>query len=150
MSEPNEQRSSVSAQPVQGNAAPRRALSPESVADVLEQLAAELAPPKRYARSEQGRDGLLWTVYEGDEGDFVTGRRIASFVREEDARAFVFGIAQAVRVVDMGDLERVEGDARGVLLLLKLDDRIEGHGPCIALAPAVVEAAHAQLMRPPR
>lgn len=43
----------------------------------------------RFGRTEQGRTGLLWSIYEAAaDGDYINGTKVASFVRREDAVAF--------------------------------------------------------------
>ena len=45
---------------------------------------------KRFGRSEQGKTGVLWSVYEAEkEGDFENGTLVASFLRHADAALFM-------------------------------------------------------------
>ena len=56
---------------------------------------------KRFARTEQGLGGILWSVYEAQEsGDFGNGIRVASFLRRQDAMAFVLDVDLGEPITD--------------------------------------------------
>lgn len=56
---------------------------------------------KRFARTEQGLGGILWSVYEAQEqGDFGSGTRVASFLRRQDAMAFVLDVDMGEPITD--------------------------------------------------
>lgn len=48
----------------------------------------------RFGRTEQGRNGILWSVYEARQpGDFMGGTLVASFLRGQDAWQFMWPFA---------------------------------------------------------
>jgi hypothetical protein len=73
--------------------------------------------------SEQGKSGLLWSVFAGDEGN--TKNRIATFAKREDAIGYI-KLLEAIKacVVAMGAVSYSNrGDAvRIKSLLQKIED----------------------------
>jgi len=53
---------------------------------VLRELEGEMA---LFGRSEQGTHGMLWSVYDGEEGNFRDARLIASFREHKDAWGYI-------------------------------------------------------------